>query len=138
MYAVVVCEAIRSSAVRAGSLHGEPTLSTLLSSMVSAPCRNVTDGATNTGGGDQWAYADDDARHFVVAWYKSDDLPYLDCALGNEPGKGAKLLADDPRAFWINDQGEVDLASTIDTIFTTTFETSPRQGDDPARALFKA
>ena len=128
-----------SSAVRAGSLHDEPTLSTLLSSMVSAPCRNVTDGATNAGGVvDHWAYADDDARHFVVAWYKPDDLPYLDCAPGNEPGKDARLLADDPKAFWINDQDEVDLASAIDAIFTTTFETSPRQGDDPARALFKA
>lgn len=127
-----------SSAVRAGSLDDEPTSSTLLSSMVSAPCRNVTDGSTNTNGVDHYAYAQDDRRHFVIAWYKPDELPYLDCALGNETGKDARLLANDPRAFWINDQDELELAFAIDAIFTTTFESLPMPGDDHARALFKA
>ena len=127
-----------ASAVRGGSLDDEPTLSTPLSSMVDAPCRNITDGSTNADGVNHWAYAGADIRHFVVAWYKPDDVPYLDCAQGNESGKDARLLADDPKAFWINDQDEVDIASAIATIFTTTFETTPRPGDDPARALFKA
>jgi len=79
----------------------------------------------------------DNVTSFIIPAYKADDLPQIDCA----PAKNGSLLErlwTDPKAFWINAQDQRNIVNALGAMFTTTFESISRPGDDPARAMFRA
>lgn len=78
----------------------------------------------------------DTLTSILVPGYKADELPDLNCTYEN--GTMIKRFLSDPKAFWLNSQDNKNILNAIGAMFTTTFETVSRPGDDPARALFRA
>ena len=79
----------------------------------------------------------DDVTSFLVPGYKAQDLPEFDCA-PTKNGSVLERLWSDPKAFWINAQDRTNIINALGAMFTTTFESISRPGDDPARAMFRA
>jgi hypothetical protein len=141
------------TAAKAGSLVDEPSKETLLTSVRNANCsyiytngttRNSTFGRYAFDKGSVWdpqANRTNDTFTFVTPWYKPADLPFINCSSttrAQENGAAYQTLHTDPHAFLLNDQDSRNVAETLSSIFTTTFETTPRPGDYAARSLYQA
>jgi hypothetical protein len=60
----------------------------------------------------------------------------LACYTDNEAAY--EHFSTDPKAFWLNIQDDANLGTPLDSMLTTTFESTPRLGDDTTRVLFRA
>lgn len=78
----------------------------------------------------------DNITSFLTPGYTFDDLPDFDCPNGN--GTTLERFWNDPKAFWVNAQDNKNIINALGAMFTTTFESTSRPGDDPARAMFRA
>jgi hypothetical protein len=79
----------------------------------------------------------DDVTSFLIPGFKADDLPEIDCAQAMNGSLLERSWAD-PKAFWVNAQDQRNIVNAIGAMFTTTFESISRPGDDSARAMFRA
>ena len=79
----------------------------------------------------------DTVTSFLIPAYKPDDLPEFDCASAKN-GSVLERFWNDPKAFWVNAQDRQNIIDALGAMFTTTFESISRPGDDPARAMFRA
>lgn len=79
----------------------------------------------------------DTVTSFLVPAYKPDDQPEFDCASAKN-GSALERFWNDPKAFWVNAQDKQNIIDALGAMFTTTFESISRPGDDPARAMFRA
>lgn len=78
----------------------------------------------------------DEITTFLIPGYKADDLPDLKCTY--KSGSALERFWTDPKAFWFNAQDNKNIVDALGAMFTTTFESISRPGDDPARAMFRA
>jgi len=78
----------------------------------------------------------DNITSLLVPGYKAGDLPTVDCASTRNGSELERLWAD-PNAFWVNAQDKKNIINALGAMFTTTFESISRPGDDPARAMFR-
>ena len=118
-----------------GTLTDEPTRISGLQLMDSAPCK-INDTSNSTFSYFDFSATGNNITKYVIAGYKDGEVPFLPCNRTN--GDLYDKLLDDPKAFWVNQQDDINLGSAIGAIFTTTFETLSRPGDDPARALYRS
>lgn len=79
----------------------------------------------------------DDVTSFLIPGLKTDDLPEIDCAQAKN-GSLLERFWDNSKAFWVNAQDQRNIVNAVGAMFTTTFESISRPGDDPARAMFRA
>jgi hypothetical protein len=79
----------------------------------------------------------DEITSFLIPAYKADDQPEIDCAT-TKNGSLLQRFWEDPKALWVNAQDNKNIVNALGAMFTTTFETLSRPGDDPARAMFRA
>jgi hypothetical protein len=116
-----------------GTLTDDPTKNSRLYSMESAECKfNAT--ANSTLGPMAFSASGNNISKFVIPAYKDGDVPFPLCWTD---GEGYEELMGDPKAFWLNGQDNSNVRQAIDAIFTTTFESISRAGDDPGRALYR-
>jgi hypothetical protein len=79
----------------------------------------------------------DSVTSFLIPAYKPDNVPEYDCASAKNGSVLERFWAD-PKAFWVNAQDQKNIVDALGAMFTTTFESISRPGDDPARAMFRA
>jgi hypothetical protein len=79
----------------------------------------------------------DDVTSFLVPGLKANDLSSIDCAQAKNGSLFERFWAD-PKAFWVNAQDQRNIVNALGAMFTTTFESISRPGDDTARAMFRA
>jgi hypothetical protein len=78
----------------------------------------------------------DNITSYLIPGYKPDDMPDLNCTYKN--GAALRRFWGDSKAFWVNHQDNKNIVDALGAMFTTTFESRSRPGDDPARAMFRA
>jgi hypothetical protein len=78
----------------------------------------------------------DNITSYLIPGYKPDDMPDLNCTYKN--GATLRRFWGDSKAFWVNHQDNKNILDALGAMFTTTFESRSRPGDDPARAMFRA
>jgi hypothetical protein len=72
-----------------------------------------------------------------VPGFEPDDVPdSLTCYTDN--GAAFEHFGTVPKAIWPKAQDDANLRTPLDSMLTTTFESTPRLGDDTARVLFRA
>lgn len=69
--------------------------------------------------------------------FEPDDVPdSLTCYTDN--GAVFEHFSKVPKAIWLKTQDDADLGTPLDSMLITTFESTPRLGNDTARVLFRA
>lgn len=125
-----------STGAKNGQLSDEPTHSTPLTRLDKIPCHYGSAGDTADGSLYAWATSGKHSTKYLVPGFEPDDVPdYLTC---EDDGAAYERFSADPKAFWLNDQDDENLQTALGSVLTTTFESTPRPGDDRARALFNA
>jgi hypothetical protein len=80
---------------------------------------------------------EDRITSFLIPAYTSEELPEIDCAT-TKNGSLLERFWTDSKALWVNAQDNENIINALGAMFTTTFESISRPGDDPARAMFRA
>jgi hypothetical protein len=118
-----------------GTLTDDPTHISPLTFMDTAACKyNDTSNST-------WRYLDfsptgQNITKFVIPAYKDGEVPFLPCNYTS--GEAYNELVDDPKAFWVNQQDNMNLQKGISDIFTATFETITESNDNIGRSLYRS
>jgi hypothetical protein len=120
-----------------GQLSDEPTWSTPLTHLDRAPFQNESMEHADTVGRDAWSRSGIHFKKNLVPGFEPDDVPdSLICYTDN--GAAYEHFSTVPKAIWLKIQDDANLGTPLDSMLTTTFESTPRFGDDTARVLFRA
>jgi hypothetical protein len=117
-----------------GHLREEPSSAPLIF-LDKAPCHSNISAENSSLPLMSFSNSGDTISSFLIPGYKAEDLPDLNCTY--KSGAALQRFWKDPKAFWVNAQDNQNILDAIGAMFTTTFESKSRPGDDPARAMFR-
>ena len=126
-----------SSNAENGQLNDEPTHSTPLTRLDKIACHENGTGEEGSMSPYAWSTSGMSITKFIVPGFEPDNVPEnLTCYSDNGAAYGN--FSQNPDAFWLNTQDDLNLQNALSSMFTTSFESITNIGDDRARALFRS